>query len=133
VRGGRKKHSDGESDWSDVPHRARYHSHDRADYPRHLSWERGKNTRKTSEKSLKNGGKRRFFEGKSAISTFVYTTDTRAQTASMPRLASASPAASNGLLTANSRMERRFFGCDADSDAIELADSARNASMPSMP
>ena len=79
-----------------------------ADNLRHLVWERGKNSRKTSEKSLKNGEEWRFFEGQSAILTSVYARGTEAQTAGALRLTSATPAASSELLTANLELERHF-------------------------
>jgi hypothetical protein len=75
---------------------------------RHLSWERGKNSRKTREKSSKNGAKWRFFEGKSAISTVVYENGIEAQTNGVPGLTSASPAALSDRQTANSKTERHF-------------------------
>jgi hypothetical protein len=75
---------------------------------RHRSWEFVKDSGKTSEKSTKNGGKWRFFEGQSAILTSVYARGTEAQTAGALRLTSATPAASSELLTANLELERHF-------------------------
>jgi hypothetical protein len=81
---------------------------------RHLFWERGKNSGKTSETSIKNVGNCRFSAGQSAISTSAYTTGTRAQTVGMLGLSSASPAATSDLLTDNSKTDRHFFGRDCD-------------------
>ena len=67
-----------------------------------------KNSEETSEVSIKNGGKWRFLEGQSAISTSAYTTGTEAQTTGMLGLTSASPAASSDLLTAYSKADRHF-------------------------
>jgi hypothetical protein len=87
-------------------------SHHFSDNRRRLSHKRGKNPEKTSEKSIKSGGDWRFFEGQNAISTSVYTTGTVAGTNGTPGLTSASRAVSSDLLTANSKSERHFFGCD---------------------
>jgi hypothetical protein len=81
---------------------------------RHLLWKCGKSSGTTSQKSIKNGARWRFFEGQSAISTSVYKSGTRAQTASTLRLTSASIAALSEILTDGSKMERHFFGCDRD-------------------
>jgi hypothetical protein len=93
-----------------------------SDNLRHLSHRRGKNSGKTSEKSIKNGGKWRFFEAQSAISTSVYTTGTVAQTTGMLTLTSAGLAACSGLLAANLKTERHFFGCDSDRCGFDRRD-----------
>jgi hypothetical protein len=105
-------------------------SHHFSDNPRHLSRKRGKNSEKTSEKSIKSGGNWRFFEGQSAISTSVYTTGTVARANGTPGLTSVSRAVSSNLLTANSKTERHFFGCDrgrrvADRGDMRLAPALR--------
>jgi hypothetical protein len=90
---------------------------------RHLSCERGKNSGKISENSSKNGGNWRFFEGQSAISTPVYAKWSKANPTDMLGLTSASRTASRDLLTANSKTERHFFGCDWDppvSDCLDM-------------
>jgi hypothetical protein len=51
---------------------------------RHRCSRRRKNSKKTSEKSIKSGGNWRFLEGQSAISMSVYARRTEAQTAGMP-------------------------------------------------
>jgi hypothetical protein len=76
--------------------------------PRHLFWERGKNSGRTSEKSIKTGGEWRFFEGRSAISTSVYKTGTGAETAGMLGVTSARPGALVELTADNSKTKRHL-------------------------
>jgi hypothetical protein len=97
-------------------------SHLFSDNPRHLCWRRRKNSRKTSKKSTKSGAKWRFFEIQSAISTCVYTTGAEPQITGMPGLTSAFRDATSNLLTANSEMERHFFGCDSDRPVLNRRD-----------
>jgi hypothetical protein len=73
-----------------------------------------KNPGKMGKNGTKNGEMWRFFQGQSAISTSVYATRTEAQTTGVPELTSASRPASSNLLTANSKTDRHFFGCDWD-------------------
>jgi hypothetical protein len=90
---------------------------------RHFSCECGKNSGKISENSSKNGGNWCFFEGQSAISTLAYARGTEAKPTGMLGLTSASCAASRDLLTANSKTERHFFGCNWDppvSDCLDM-------------
>jgi hypothetical protein len=79
-----------------------------SDNLRHVWWERGKNSGKTSGISIKNGGKWRFFEGQSAILTSAYARGIEAQTAGMRVLTSASGPATSEVLDDNSKMERHF-------------------------
>jgi hypothetical protein len=62
----------------------------------------------------KNGGKRRFFEGQSAISTPAYAREAEAQPTGMPGLTFASGTASCDPPTDNSKTERHFrrAACD---------------------
>jgi hypothetical protein len=75
---------------------------------RHFSGERGKNSRKASENSSKNGERWRFFEANSAISTLVYKNGVEARTIGAQGLTSAGPAASSDRQTANLKTERHF-------------------------
>jgi hypothetical protein len=94
---------------------------------RHLVWALGKNSRKTSEKSIGNGGEWRFLRRQSAISAFVYARETEAQSTDMPRLTSANRAASSDLPTANSKTERHLEICRRSSPHFETTgcDDAR--------
>jgi hypothetical protein len=89
---------------------------------RQLSWERAKNSGKTSKKSIKNGGNWRFFEGKSAISTYVYARGTEAHTAGILELMSSRPAAWSELLTDNSKSDRHLSGRDSDRRVSDRGD-----------